>query len=138
MTLCHLPPIDKKPVNDKYPLPNVNELFEQLKGAKLFSKLDLWMGYHHIRISEEHIPKTIFRTSFGSYEYTMMYFYLANAPLTFYRVMKYVFSPLKNKFILIYVDDILVFSCTEEEHVEHIRHVLDKLREPKFYAKFVL
>ena len=103
-------PLNKKKKKNKYPLPNINELFEQLKGAKIFSKLDLRMGYHQIRICEEDIPKTAFRTSFGSYEYTVMSFGLANAPPTFCRMMNYIFSPFKNEFVLLYLDDILVFS----------------------------
>jgi len=109
-------PLNKKTIRNKYPLPNITELFEQLKGAKIFSKLDLRMGYHQIRIREEDIPKTAFRTSFGSYEYTVMSFGLANAPPTFCRLMNYIFSPYNNEFVLLYLDDILVFSETEEEH----------------------
>lgn len=82
------------------------------------------------------MPKTAFRTSFGSYEYTVMSFGLAKAPPTFYRMMNYIFSSLKNEFVLVHLDDILVFSETEEEHEEHLRLVLDKLREHKFYSKF--
>ncbi|KAE8798064.1 hypothetical protein D1007_26675 [Hordeum vulgare] len=129
-------PLNKKKIRFKYPLPNINELFEQLKGAKIFSKLDLTMGYHQICNREEDIPKTAFRSSFGSYEYTVMSFGLANAPPTFYQMMNYIFSTFKNEFVLLYLDDILVFSETEEEHEEHLRLVLDKLREHKFYAKF--
>ena len=129
-------PLNKKTIKNKYPLPNINELFEQLKGAKVFSKLDLRMGYHQIRIREQDIPKTAFRTSFGSYEYTVMSFGLANAPSTFSRMMNFVFSPFRNEFVLVYLDDILVFSKTKEEHAKHLRLVLDKLREHRFYAKF--
>lgn len=128
--------LNKKTIKNKYPLPNINELFEQLKGAKVFSKLDLLMGYHQIHIREEEIDKTTFRTSFGSYEYTVMSFGLANAPPYFSRMMNFIFSPFKNEFVLVYLDDILVFSESEEEHAEHLRLVLGKLREWKFYAKF--
>ena len=92
-------PVNKKTIKNKYPLPNINELFEQLKGAQVFSKLDLRMGYHQIRIREEDIPKTAFRTSFGSYEYTVMSFGLANAPPTFSRMMNFIFNPYTNEFI---------------------------------------
>ncbi|KAE8768990.1 polyprotein [Hordeum vulgare] len=129
-------PLNKKTIRNKYPLPNINELFEQLKGAKIFSKLDLRMGYHQIRIREEDIPRTAFRTSFGSFDYTVMSSGLANAPMTFPWMVNYIFSPFKNEFVLVYLDDILFFSKTEEEHEEHLRLVLDKLREHKFYAKF--
>ena len=94
------------------------------------------MGYHQIRIREQDIPKTAFRTSFGSYEYTVLSFGLANAPPYFSRMMNFNFSPFKNEFFLIYLNDILVFSETEEEHAEHLRLVLGKLRKHKFYAKF--
>ena len=86
-------PLNKKTIKNKYLLPNINELFEQLKGPKVFSKLDLRMGYHQIRIREEDIHKTAFRTSYGSYEYTVMSFGLANAPPTFSRMMHYIFNP---------------------------------------------
>ena len=129
-------PLNKKTIKNKYPLPNINELFEQLKGAKVFSKLDLRMGYHQIRIREEDIPKTAFRTSYGSYEYTVMSFGLANAPPTFSRMMHYIFNPYTGEFVLVYLDDILVFSKNEEDHEKHLRLVLDRLREHKFYAKF--
>ena len=85
-------PLNKKTIKNKYPLPNINELFEQLKGAKVFSKLDLRMGYHQIHIREEDIPKTAFRTSFGSYEYTVVSFGLVNAPPVFSRMMNFIFN----------------------------------------------
>ena len=129
-------PLNKKTIKNKFPLPNINELFEQLKGAKVFSKLDLRMGYHQIRIREEDIPKTAFRISFGSYEYTVMSFGLANAPPTFSRMMNFIFNPYTNEFVLVYLDDILVFSKNKEDHAKHLRFVLDKLREHQFYAKF--
>ena len=129
-------PLNKKTIKNKYPLPNINELFEQLKGAQVFSKLDLRMGYHQIRIREEDIPKTAFRTSCGSYEYTVMSFGLANAPPTFSRMMNFIFNPYTNEFVLVYLDDILVFSKNKKDHAKHLRLVLDKLREHQFYAKF--
>ena len=94
------------------------------------------MGYHQIRIREQDIPKTAFRTSFGSYEYTVMSFGLANAPPTFSRMMNFIFNPYTNEFVLVYLDDILVFSKNKEDHAKHLRLVLDKLREHQFYAKF--
>mgnify|MGYP000961308023 FL=1 len=129
-------PVNKKTIKNKYPLPNINELFEQLKGAQVFSKLDLRMGYHQIRIREQDIPKTAFRTSFGSYEYTVMSFGLVNAPPTFSRMMNFIFNAYTNDFVLVYLDDILVFSKNKEDHAKHLRLVLDKLREHQFYAKF--
>ena len=129
-------PLNKKTIKNKYPLPNINELFEQLKGAQVFSKLDLRMGYHQIRIREQDIPKTAFRTSYGSYEYTVMSFGLVNAPPTFSRMTNFIFNPYTNDFVLVYLDDILVFSKNKEDHAKHLRLVLDKLREHQFYAKF--
>ena len=128
--------MNKKTIKNKYPLPNINELFEQLKGAKVFSKLDLRMGYHQIRICEEDIPKTAFRTSFGSYEYTVMSFGLVNAPPTLSRMMNFIFNPYTNEFVLVYLDDILVFSKNKQDHAKHLRLVLDKLRGCQFYSKF--
>ena len=105
MTLRRLPSIEQEDNKEQVSLPNINELFEQLKGAKVFSKLDLQMGYHQILIREEDIPKTAFRTSFVSYEYTVMSFGLVNAPPTFSRVMNFVFNPYTNEFVLVYLDD---------------------------------
>ena len=113
-------PLNKKTIKNKYPLPNINELFEQLKGAKVFSKLDLRMGYHQIRIREQDIPKTAFRTSFGSYEYTVMSFGLVNASPTFSRMMNLILNPYTNEFILVYLDDILVFSRNKKDHAKHL------------------
>ena len=129
-------PLNKKTIKNKYPLPNINELFEQLKGAQVFSKLDLRMGYHQIRIHEQDIPKTTFRTRYGSYEYNVMSFGLVNAPPTFSHMMNFIFNPYTNDFILVYLDDILVFSKNKEDHAKHLRLVVDKLREHQFYAKF--
>ena len=92
-------PLNKKTIKNKYPLPNINELFKQLKGAQVFSKLDLRMGYHQICIHEQDIPKTAFRTSYGSYEYTVMSFGLVNAPPTFSRMMNFIFNTYTNEFV---------------------------------------
>lgn len=102
----------------------------------MFSKLDLRICYHQIRIREEDIPKIAFRTSFDSYEYNVMSFGLANAPPTFSRMMNFVFNPYTNEFVLVYLDDILVFSKNKEDHAKNLRLVLDKLREHQSYAKF--
>ena len=107
-------PLNKKTIKNKYPLPNINELFEQLKGAQVFSKLDLCMGYHQIRIREQDIPKTTFRTSYGSYEYTVMSFGLVNAPPTFSRMMNFIFNAYTNDFVLVYLDDILFSPRTRK------------------------
>ncbi len=114
----------------------INDLFDRLQGAKVFSKIDLHMGYHQIHIREQDIPKTAFRTSYGSYEYIVMSFGLANAPPTFSRMMNFIFNPYRNDFVLVYLNGILVFSKNKEDHAKHLRLVLDKLREHQFYAKF--
>src|SRR3954462_9667357 len=130
------PGINKKTMKNKYPLPRINDLFEQLNGAKVFSKLDLRMGYHQIRVREEDIPKTAFSTRYGLYEFTVMTFGFSNAPPTFMRAMNYLFQELLDVFVILYLNDILVYSKSEAEHEEHMRLVLQKLREHRYYAKF--
>ena len=102
----------------------------------MFSKLDLRLGYHQIRVRDVDIPKTAFITRYASYEYTVMSFGLTNAPATFSRLMNYIFMEYLDKFVVVYLDDILIYSKTEEEHVEHLRLFLEKLREHKLYAKY--
>ncbi len=129
-------PINQATIQNKYPLPRINDLYDQLAGSTVFSKLDLRLGYHQIRVRKEDIPKTAFVTRYGSYEYTVMSFGLTNAPATFSRLMNYIFMDYLDKFVVVYLDDILVFSKNKEEHAEHLRLVLDKLREHKLYAKY--
>src|SRR4051812_47418982 len=102
----------------------------------VFSKLDLRLGYHQIRVRDEDIPKTAFITRYGSYEYTVMSFGLTNAPATFSRLMNYIFMEYLDKFVVVYLDDILVYSKNEEEHAKHLRLILAKLRDHKLYAKY--
>src|SRR4051812_5522014 len=128
--------INNKTIKNKYPLPHMNDLFEQLNGARVFSKLDLKMGYHKIRVCEEDIPKTAFSTRYGLYEFTVMTFGFSNSPPTFMRAMNYMFQEWLDVFVLLYLDDILVYSKSEAEHEEHLRLVLQKLREHRYYAKF--
>lgn len=128
--------INKKTIKNKYPLPRINDLFEQLNGAKVFSKLDLRMGYHQIHVREEDIPKTAFSTRYGLYEFIVMTFGFSNAPPTFMRAMNYLFQDWLDVFVILYLDDILVYSKSEAEHEEHLRLVLQKLREHQYYAKF--
>ncbi|KAK1647388.1 hypothetical protein QYE76_065193 [Lolium multiflorum] len=126
-------PLNAVTIKNKYPLPIINDLFDQLSGATVFSKMDLRSGYHQIKIRKEDIPKTTFTTRYGLYEYTVMSFGLTNAPATFMWLMNSVFM---DKFIVVYIDDILIYSKTEDEHDEHLRLVLTKLREHRLYAKF--
>ena len=123
-------------IKNKYPLPMINDLFDRLQGAKVFSKIDLRSGYHQLKIREQDIPKTAFTTRYGLYEYTVMSFGLTNAPAYFMNLMNKVFMEFLDKFVVVFIDDILVYSKNEEEHKEHLRLVLEKLREHQLYAKF--
>ena len=114
---------------NKYALPMINDLFDQLVGAKVFSKIYLQSGYHQLKIREKDIPKTTFTTKYGLYEYTVMSFGLTNAPAYFMSMMNKVFMEYLDKFVVVFIDDILIFSKSEEEHKEHLRLVLEKLRE---------
>lgn len=127
--------LNKVTIKNKYPLPRIDDTFDQLRGAKVFSKLDLRSGYHQIRVRKEDIPKTAFRTRYGHYEFLVMPFGVTNAPATFMNFMNRVFYDFLDKSVVIFIDDILVFSKDEEEHTNHLRQVLDVLREKKLYAK---
>nr|ABA97610.1 retrotransposon protein, putative, Ty3-gypsy subclass [Oryza sativa Japonica Group] len=123
-------------IKNKYPLPRIDDLFDQLKGAKVFSKIDLRLGYHQLKIRTGDIPKTAFSTRYGLYEFTVMSFGLTNAPAYFMNLMNKVFMDYLEKFVVVFIDDILIYSKDEEEHAEHLRLVLEKLRKHKLYAKF--
>ncbi|WVZ74548.1 LOW QUALITY PROTEIN: hypothetical protein U9M48_022716, partial [Paspalum notatum var. saurae] len=132
--------IDYRALNDvtvknKYPLPRIDDLFDQLKGASVFSKIDLRSGYHRLKIRASDIPKTAFVSRYGLYEFTVMSFGLTNAPAYFMYLMNKVFMEYLDKFVVVFIDDILVFSINEEEHEKHLRMVLQKLRENQLYAK---
>ncbi|WVZ75843.1 hypothetical protein U9M48_023867 [Paspalum notatum var. saurae] len=129
-------PLNAVTVENKYPLPHIDILFDQLKGATVFSKIDLRSGYHQIKVREEDIPKTTFSTRYGLYEYLVMSFGLTNAPAFFMYLMNSVFMNELDKFVVVFIDDILVYSKNEKEHEEHLRIVLSRLREHKLYAKF--
>ncbi|WVZ81282.1 hypothetical protein U9M48_028675, partial [Paspalum notatum var. saurae] len=129
-------PLNAVTVKNKYLLPHIDILFDQLAGAKVFSKIDLRSGYYQIKIREEDIPKTAFSTRYGLYEYLVMSFGLTNAPAFFIYMMNLVFMNELDKFVVVFIDDILIYSKNEEEHVEHLRIVLARLREHKLYAKF--
>jgi len=122
-------------IKNKYPLPRIEDLFDQMRGAMIFSKIDLRSGYHQLRIRLSDIPKTAFTTRYGLYEFTVMSFGLTNAPAYFMYLMNKVFMEYLDKFVVVFIDDILVFSKNEEEHEEHLRLVLQKLRENQLYAK---
>jgi hypothetical protein len=123
-------------IKNKYPLPRIKDLFDQMKGASMFTKIDLRSGYHQLRIQESDIPKAAFRTRYGLYEYTVMSFGLTNAPAYFMYLMNKVFMEYLDKFVVVFIDDILIFSKTEEEHRKNLRLVLEKLRSNQLYTKF--
>ncbi|WVZ84506.1 hypothetical protein U9M48_031535 [Paspalum notatum var. saurae] len=129
-------PLNAVTVKNKYPLPHIDILFNQLGGATVFSKIDLRFGYHQIKVREEDIPKTAFSTRYGLYEYLVMSFGLTNAPAFFIYLINSVFMNELDKFVVVFIDDILVYSKNEKEHKEHLRIVLSRLREHQLYAKF--
>jgi hypothetical protein len=114
-------------VKNKYPLSRIDDLFNQLYGACVFSKIDLRSGYHQLKIRECNIPKTAFVLRYGMYEYTVMSFGLTNAPAYFMYLMNKVFMEYLDKLLVVFIDDILVYSRNEDEHEEHLRLVLQKL-----------
>jgi len=128
--------LNKVTVKNRYPLPRIDDLFDQLQGARYFSKIDLRSGYHQLRVRKEDIPKTAFRTRYGHYEFLVMSFGLTNAPAAFMDMMNRVFSSYLDRFVVVFIDDILVYSKTKEEHEQHLRLVLQTLREHQLYAKF--
>nr|GFC47189.1 reverse transcriptase [Tanacetum cinerariifolium] len=114
----------------------IDDLFDQLQGAMHFSKIDLRSGYHQLRLREQDIDKTVFRTRYGHYEFLVMPFGLTNAPAVFMDLMNRIFHEFLDKFVIVFIDDILVFSKSKEEHEERLRTVLQTLRQKKLYAKF--
>jgi hypothetical protein len=122
-------------IKNKYPLPRIEDMFGQLRGANVFSKIDLRSGYHQLRIRPFDIPKTTFITKYGLYEFTVMSFGLTNAPAFFMNLMNSVFMDYHDKFVVVFIDDILIYSQSEEEHVDHLKMVLQRLREHQLYAK---
>ncbi|KAL4038608.1 hypothetical protein IC575_002230 [Cucumis melo] len=128
--------LNKVTVKNRYPLPRIDDLFDQLQGATVFSKIDLRSGYHQSRIRDGDIPKTAFRSRYGHYEFVVMSFGLTNAPAVFMDLMNRVFKEFLDSFVIVFIDDILIYSKTEAEHEEHLHQVLETLRANKLYAKF--
>jgi hypothetical protein len=128
-------PLNEVTIKNKYPLPRIDILFDQLTRARVFSKIDLRSGYHQ-RIRPEDIPKTAFTTQYGLFEYLVMSFRLTNAPTHFTYLMNSVFMPELDRFVVVFIDDILIYSKNEEEHANHLQIVLTRLREHQLYAKF--
>jgi hypothetical protein len=129
-------PLNAVTVKNKYPLPRIDILFDQLSKVKVFSKIDLRSGYHQIKIRPKDSPKTAFSTRYSLYEYLVMSFDLTNAPAHFMYLMNLVFMPKLDKFVVIFIDDILIYSENEEDHAKHLRIVLKRLCEHQLYAKF--
>jgi hypothetical protein len=123
-------------VKNKYPLPRIADLFDQMRGARVFFKIDLRSGYHQMKIRPSDIPKTAFSTRYGLYEFTIMSFGLTNAPAYFMNLMNKVFMEYLDRFVVVFIDDILIYSKSDSDHEEHLRLVLQKLRDNQLYAKY--
>ena len=127
--------LNKVTIRNQYPLPSIYDLFDQLQGAKVFSKIDLRSGYHQLRVLNEDVPKTAFRTRYGHFEFLVMPFGLTNALAAFMDLMNKIFRPYLDQFVIMFIDDILIYSGSGEEHVEHLRIILQTLRVHRLYAK---
>ncbi|GKB92723.1 putative reverse transcriptase domain-containing protein [Tanacetum coccineum] len=128
--------LNKLTIKNRYPILRIDDLFDQLQGVCCFSKIYLRSGYHQLRVREEYIPKTAFRTRYGHFEFTVMPFGLTNAPAIFTDLINRVCKPYLDKFIIMFIDDILIYSKSEEEHEVHLKTILDLLKKEKLYAKF--
>jgi len=127
--------INRVTVKNKYPLPHIDDLFDQRARATVFSKIDLRSGYHQLKIKREDVLKTAFLTRYGHYEFLVLPFGLTNAPAYFMDLMNRVFRPFLDKFVVVFIDDILIYSKSKEDHKEHLGIVLKTLTEHKLYAK---
>ena len=127
--------LNQATVKNKYPLPRIDDLFDQLRGASVFSKIDLRSGYHQLQIREGDIAKSTFRSRYGHYEFVVMSFGLTNAPAAFMDLMNRVFRPYLDHFVIVFIDDILVYSRNLKQHAKHLKMVLQMLREAQLYAK---
>ncbi|KAF5781372.1 putative nucleotidyltransferase, Ribonuclease H [Helianthus annuus] len=128
--------LNKVTVKNRYPLPRIDDLFNQLQGSSYYSKIDLRSGYHQLRVRDEDVSKTAFRTRYGHYEFLVMPFGLTNAPAVFMDLMNRVCKPYLDKFVIVFIDDILIYSKSQEEHEQHLRLILELLRKEQLYAKF--
>nr|GEZ34616.1 putative reverse transcriptase domain-containing protein [Tanacetum cinerariifolium] len=128
--------LNKLTVKNRYPLPRIDDLFDQIQGSSVYSKIDLQSGYHQLRVREEDIPNTAFRTRYGHYEFQVMLFDLTNAPAVFMDLMNQVCKPYLDKFVIVFVDDILIYSKDKKEHEEHLTLILELLKKEELYGKF--
>ncbi|GKB75382.1 putative reverse transcriptase domain-containing protein [Tanacetum coccineum] len=128
--------LNKLTVKKRYPLPRIDDLFDQLQGSSVYSKIDLRLGYHQLRVRDEDIPKTAFRMQYGHYEFYVMPFGLTNAPTVFMDLMNRVCKAYLDKFVIVFIDDVLIYSRNKEEHAYHLRIILELLKKEKLYAKF--
>ena len=127
--------LNKITIKNKYPLPMIDDLFDQLKGARVYSKIDLRSGYHQLKIRESDIPRTAFRTRYGLHEFTVMPFGVTNAPAVFMDLMNRIFMNFLDKFVVVFIDDILIYFQDSVQHKEHLGMVLQTLREHRLYGK---
>ncbi|GJX22392.1 putative nucleotidyltransferase, ribonuclease H [Tanacetum coccineum] len=125
-----------RPMKNHYPLPRIDDLFDQLQGSNIYLKINLKSSYHQLRVREEHIPKTAFRTRYGHYEFQVMPFGLTNTPAVFMNLMNRVCKPYLDRFVFVFIDDILIYSRNEKEHEEHLKTILELLKKEELYAKF--
>ena len=123
-------------MKNKYLLPRIDDLFDQLRGASVFSNIDLRSGYHQLRIRDSDVAKAAFRSRYGHYEFVVMPFRLTNAPEAFMDLKNRVFSPYLDRFVILFIDDILVYSKSKKEHAKHLRLILRTLRNAQLFAKF--
>ncbi|GJV48242.1 putative reverse transcriptase domain-containing protein [Tanacetum coccineum] len=128
--------LNRLTVKNQYPLPRIDDLFDQLQGSRVYSKIDLRSGYHQLRVREEDIPKTAFRTRYGHYEFQVMPFGLTNAPAVFMDLMNRVCKPYLDRFVIVFIDDILIYSKSRKEHEGHLKLILRLLKKEELYAKF--
>ncbi|GJR24544.1 putative reverse transcriptase domain-containing protein [Tanacetum coccineum] len=128
--------LNKLTVKNRYPLLRIDDLFDQLQGSSVYSKIDLRSGYHQLRVCEEDIPKTAFKTRYGHYEFQVMPFGLTNAPVVFMDLMNQVCKPYLDKFVIVFIDDILIYSKSKQEHEKHLKLILELLKKEQLYAKF--
>ncbi|GKA84560.1 putative reverse transcriptase domain-containing protein [Tanacetum coccineum] len=134
--LEELSELNKLTIKNRYPLPRIDDLFDQCQGSQYFSKINLRSRYYQLRVHEDDIPKTAFRTRYGHFKFTVMPFDLTNAPTVFMDLMNRVCRPYLDKFVIVFIDDILIYFKTREEHEEHLGSVLELLKKERLYAKF--